>query len=293
MLDPSQSCGNSFVASVKPRPRGVIRAHVRGLRRELAGTIRTLYGYRVTRLTIPPSRPGSGRLVVCPAFNEAATVGALVRAAADALGCPVLVVSDASTDGTASAARRAGAQVLELAYQLGAWGATQAGIRYAQRNGFTTVITMDADGQHDPACLPRLVADFDAGGADVVIGTHPARLSRMKRVAWRWFRTITGLAIEDLTSGLRVYGPRAIAVLASREATLLDYQDVGVLLLLRRYGLTTREVPAPMFARCNGRSRVFASWLMVGRYMLQTSILCLARTGRMRAAALPAGDTPA
>jgi len=68
-------------------------------------------------------------------------------------------------------------------------------------------------------------------------------------------------------------------VLAAPEATLLDYQDVGVLLILRRKGLRTVEVPVPMQPRAQGASRVFRSWWVVGQYMLQTSVLCLARIG--------------
>lgn len=220
--------------------------------------------------------------MVIPARDEAPTVEGLVRGAARSAGCEVLVVSDASTDGTATAARRGGARVIELPLHLGAWGATQAGLRYALRHGFDTVVTLDADGQHDPGSLPQLIAAQALGGADVVIGTYPERLSRAKRLAWGWFRSLTGLAIEDLTSGLRVYGPRAVALLARAEATLLDYQDVGVLLLLRRHGLRLVEVPAVMYPRGSGHSRVFASWLVVARYMAQTTVLCLARVGRPR-----------
>jgi hypothetical protein len=114
-----------------------------------------------------------------------------------------------------------------------------------------------------------------------VIGTFPQRLSGPKRLAWAWFRALTGLGVEDLTSGLRVYGPRALQVLASPEATLLDYQDVGVLLLLRKYGLTVHEVPVKMHPRRAGQSRVFSSWWTVARYMAQTTLLCIARIGRL------------
>ncbi|HET6603802.1 MAG TPA: glycosyltransferase family 2 protein [Xanthomonadaceae bacterium] len=219
-----------------------------------------------------------------PARDEATTVCELVRRTRRVLGAPVLVVSDASTDATAAEARRGGAQVLELAVQLGAWGATQAGLRYARRKGYSAVATLDADGQHDPETLPALAAALLEQDADVVIGTFPPRLSRARKLAWTWFRSLTGLAIEDLTSGLRVYGPRAVRVLASPEATLLDYQDVGVLLLLRKHRLLVIERPAAMHARGVGRSRVFASWLLVAHYMLQTTILCVARIGRVRPA---------
>lgn len=230
--------------------------------------------------------PGPRRvLVVIPARDEAATLGDLLVRLQALEGCRVVVASDQSTDRTAALGRAHGASVIDVPLQLGAWGATQAGLRFAQRNNYDTVVTLDADGQHDPESVPRLLAEFERGGADVLIGTYPQRLSRGRKLAWSWFRTLTGLRIEDLTSGFRVYGRAAISVLASREATLLDYQDVGVLLLIRKYGLTIRELPVTMFPRRNGRSKVFSSWLLVARYMLQTTVLCLARVGRFRAGA--------
>lgn len=221
-------------------------------------------------------------LVVIPARNEAGTIGAVVRSAAAQPGVSrVLVVCDASTDGTAIAARHAGALVMRLASQLGAWGATQAGLRYAQRAGFERVATLDADGQHDPAHLNALMAQL-GDGPGVLIGTFPQRLSVAKRMAWRWFRALTGLGIEDLTSGYRIYGRDAIALLTGPEATLLDYQDVGVLLLLRKHGITVSEMPISMTDRRSGGSRVFSSWWMVARYMAQTTVLCLANLGRLQ-----------
>ena len=69
----------------------------------------------------------------------------------------------------------------------------------------------------------------------------------------------------------------AIEVLAGQEASLLDYQDVGVLMLLSRSGLTIAETPVPMLPRRAGRSRVFKSWPVVARYMMHTTVLCLAQ----------------
>jgi glycosyltransferase involved in cell wall biosynthesis len=219
-------------------------------------------------------------LAVLPAHNEAATVADVLTRLAACTRVDCVVVSDASTDHTAREARAAGAQVIELSQQIGAWGATQTGFRFARRHGYEIVVTLDADGQHEPESVPALLAAQQQTGADVVIGTFPERLSGPKRLAWAWFRTITGLGVEDLTSGLRVYGPRALQVLASAEATLLDYQDVGVLLLLRKYGLSVHEVPVTMHPRSVGQSRVFSSWWTVARYMAQTTLLCIARIGR-------------
>lgn len=216
-------------------------------------------------------------IVLIPARNEAATIGPIVRAVRRYLACEVVVIDDASTDGTARIARSAGAVILPLSCNLGAWGGIQTGIRYALKAGYRQVLTMDADGQHLPESLPPLLAALTLGEADVVIGACTERGSRVRRLAWIYFRKLTGLKIEDLTSGFRAYNYVAMTVLASPEATLLDYQDVGVLLLLRHARLKIKEIPVPMHKRDHGGSRVFSSWFIVGKYMLQTSILCLAK----------------
>ena len=217
--------------------------------------------------------------VVIPARNEAATVADVVRECSTILRCPVYVVNDASEDETSNLARAAGARVLDLPLQLGAWCATQAGLRYVRRQGYEIAITMDADGQHHARGVPALVVALQAEQADVVIGTHPQRLSRAKRIAWGYFRLLTRLDAHDFTSGLRVYGPRALDVVISRRASLLDYQDVGVLLLIKRAGLKTMDLPVLMTERAAGKSRVFSSWAVVVKYMLQTTLLCITRVG--------------
>jgi glycosyltransferase involved in cell wall biosynthesis len=221
-------------------------------------------------------------LTIIPARNEGATVGEIARRVRAAVGGDVLVVNDCSDDDTSVQARAAGATVLDLPLRLGAWGAAQTGLRYARRHRYAVAMTLDADGQHHPEELPRLVSAWLASGANVAIGTFPQRLSRAKRLAWRYFRAITGIGVQDFTSGLRVYDRLAIRALAAREASLLDYQDLGVLMLLRQRGLRLTEVPTPMSQRRNGGSRVFSSWLMVARYMLHTSVLCFAQIGSGR-----------
>ena len=230
-------------------------------------------------------------LAVIPARDEAATVGRVVAGVRAAIGCDVLVVDDHSTDETGAAARAAGGAALRLPLGLGAWGATQAGIRYAVRNGYVGVVTLDADGQHEPSSLPALFEMQQRSGANVVIGTCVERLSRAKRIAWHYLRSLTGLRLADFTSGLRLYDARAIDILAGPEASLLDYQDVGVLMLLAKNGLRVDETPVPMQARLEGHSRVFASWPVVARYMLHTTVLCLAQidAGRRKEKTLSAG----
>lgn len=218
-------------------------------------------------------------LAVIPARNEAATVADVVRRALATGRCDVLVVDDASVDDTAALAQEAGAAVLSTPFSLGAWGATQTGMRYAQRNRYHTVVTLDADGQHHPEQVPRLLAALRRRGANVVIGTYTQRMSAARRLAGRYFRLLTRLNVQDFTSGMRAYDRRAVRALASREASLLDYQDMGVLMLLSKKGLILQELPTVMSPRRAGASRVFASWLLVARYMLHTTVLCFAQLG--------------
>ncbi len=216
-------------------------------------------------------------MVVIPAKDEAATIAQVVEDVRAAGWTHVLVVDDHSTDDTGQLARRAGAQVARPVLPLGAWGGMQLGIRHALAQGFHAVITMDADGQHEVQELPALLARADQ--ADVVIGAHPQRVSRLRKLAWRWFKAISGFEFQDLTSGFRYYNREAMQVLAGSEATLLDYQDVGVLMLLSRARLRITEVPVHMNTRLSGQSRIFYSWFSVLRYMAVTSLLCMASWG--------------
>ncbi len=225
----------------------------------------------------PEVLPLSDRLlVVIPALNEAACIGSVIDMVRAQGAVDVLVVDDGSTDETTSVARLCGAKVVSAPLWQGAWGAIQTGIRYAVRHGYSAVVTMDADGQHEPMYLPRLL---EAGnrGSDVVIAACPTRGSRLRHLAWAYFRFLTGFEFDDLTSGFRYYNARACRLLVREEATLLDYQDLGVLLLLRHADLRIAEIPVAMNPRRDGASRVFSSWWTVARYMAETSLLCLAR----------------
>ena len=214
-------------------------------------------------------------LIVIPAKNEATTIARVVQHVFNRGFADVVVVDDGSDDNTASVARAAGAIVITPPLPQGAWGAMQTGIRYGVRHNFTSVITLDADGQHRPEEIQRLLRA--ARFADVVIGACPSRGSPARKFAWALFRRLTGFSLEDLTSGFRLYNARACKLLAGEEATLIDYQDMGVLLLLRRAGMNFAEVEVQMNPRENGVSRIFYSWWAVARYMLETTVLCIAK----------------
>lgn len=217
-------------------------------------------------------------LVVIPAHNEEATVAAVVREVRNA-GFEVLVVDDDSADRTAAEARRAGAAVLSAPFNLGAWLATQTGLRYGVHRGYPFVVTLDADGQHEPKHIASLLKRYDAGNAcNVVVASFPERGSKLRRIAWRLFRGIGLFDVADLTSGFRLYDRAALELLADEAATLLEYQDVGVLLLLRENGLLVAELPVPMQRRHTGKSRIFHSWAKVIHYMAYSAVLCVSKT---------------
>jgi glycosyltransferase involved in cell wall biosynthesis len=215
---------------------------------------------------------------VIPAQDEAATIAQVVALAREQVD-EVVVVDDASVDDTAALAAASGAKVLRLVNSLDAWGATQAGLRFALLHGATLVVTMDADGQHPAGCLPRVLAPILAGKADVVIGSDPSRVSRQRHLAWRYLRALTRLEVHDLTSGYRAYGRDAVQCLSEARASLLNYQDVGVLMMLRSAGFRLVEVPVLMGPRWSGKSRVFRSWFKVVAYLLESSVLGLAQLG--------------
>ena len=275
-----------FLQGLAAQPTGLVQRGLQGAaafaqRFTAQANARALRGiYRavaqVPMLPVDATHPSKdSTLIVIPAKDEAATLPTLL-ADLRAHGWPhVLVVDDHSTDATGSVAEQAGAHVARPVLPLGAWGGMQLGIRWAYAQGYARVITMDADGQHEVEELPALLAVADQ--ADAVIGAFPERASQLRRIAWWWFQRLTGLRVTDLTSGFRCYNHRAMGVLASQQATLLDYQDVGTLLMLRKAGLRVTEVPVSMNARVLGVSRIFSSWAKVARYMAVTTVLCVMR----------------
>ena len=144
--------------------------------------------------------------VVIPAKNEAGTIGAIVTELRAALPqAEVVVVDDGSTDDTGRLATAAGARVVRHPVSRGNGAAVKAGARAATGE---VLLFMDADGQHDPADVPRLLAALDEG-YDLVIGARP-RASQASLARWfgnalynRLAGWLVGQRIDDLTSGFR------------------------------------------------------------------------------------------
>lgn len=163
-------------------------------------------------------------IALLPAHDEGPRIGAVVAAALQQL--PVIVVDDGSSDDTAERARRAGATVIEQRRNQGKGAALRAGFRHAIADGADAVLTLDADGQHDPAEMPRFLAAWDRAGrrADLVIGRRnfrsmPPTRRLSNEIGRRMFSWAVGQDIADNQSGYRLVSRRvAEASLASREA---------------------------------------------------------------------------
>lgn len=232
----------------------------------------------------------SRNLAIVPAYNEQATVAAVVSdVLSRAPGFDVLVVDDGSADDTTREARDAGASVARLPFNLGIGGAVQTGYRYALANGYDYAVQIDGDGQHDPGQIAKLMERITAEpNVEMVYGTRFAdntgfQSSSLRRIGIRLFAftlsLVTGQKVTDPTSGFRLCDRRAIALFA--ENYPIDYPEVEAILLMHRHRLSSAEVPVEMHERGGGSSSI--TLLRSGYYM--TKVMLAVLVGLFRAPA--------
>jgi glycosyltransferase involved in cell wall biosynthesis len=231
--------------------------------------------------------PSRRVLVVIPAFNEEATVAAVVREVQQALPeAAVVVVDDASQDATRAEALSTGADVLSLPINLGVGGAMRAGYRYALRYGFDAVLQIDGDGQHDPTDAPRLIAALD--DADLVIGARFAgagdydvrgpRRWAMRLLA-RTLSRVTGTRLTDATSGYRACDLRTVRLFARHYPAEYLGDTIEALVIAAGAGLRVVQVPVHMRPRLGGAPSQSTAKATV--YLLRACLaLALARVRR-------------
>jgi glycosyltransferase involved in cell wall biosynthesis len=211
-------------------------------------------------------------IAVVPALNEAGTVADVVSALAR-VGLAAVVVDDGSTDGTGTVASDAGAFVLRHPTNVGVGGALRTGFAFAVRHGYSRVVVVDADLQHDPSSIQALIDEADGSGASLVIGSRFGddgyRVSRLRRalmraLAWMISRRV-GTKLDDVTSGFRVISEP----LLTRYATdyPVDYlgDTVGAILQAAAAGVTISQTAVRMGSRAGGEptSRMHAAGHLV------------------------------
>ena len=151
-------------------------------------------------------------VVLVPAFNEEKSIGNVVERITS-LGLPVVVIDDGSSDSTAALAWDAGASVVSLPFNLGVGGALRCGFKWALRNGYDTVVQCDADGQHDPDQIRKLLDFASQNDLALAIGSRFLGESHfqstvLRRIPMRLMARIAsnsaGSTLTDATSGFRV-----------------------------------------------------------------------------------------
>ncbi len=170
---------------------------------------------------LPAQRSGTAKelqtiAALIPAYNARETIGAIVSGTKRHVGY-VLVIDDGSDDGTGKEAAGAGATVIRHLNNRGKGEALKTGFRFLVARGFDAVLTLDADGQHDPDDIPALVSRFEEGAAGIVIGTRMAQRDKIPRyrlipnlVGNFFLSRASGRPIADSQCGMRVYAARVL-----------------------------------------------------------------------------------
>ena len=219
-------------------------------------------------------RPAAETVVLVPTYNESASLEPLldrIRAAAPAVD--ILVIDDASPDGTGELADRLAAAdpriaVLHRAGKEGLGPAYRAGYRAALERGYHYLVQMDADGSHPPETLPEMLAlASEAFGPDLVIGSRwvpggrtvdwSARRERLSRAANGYARWILRQRVADLTAGYRVYRSdvlRGIDLAAVRSHGY--YFQIEMTVRVAEAGGRIAEVPIVFTERDAGASKM-------------------------------------
>jgi glycosyltransferase involved in cell wall biosynthesis len=214
-------------------------------------------------------KPGpESLLILIPCLNEEGAITHVITEIRRVLpSVPILVVDDASADATASVARQAGAEVLQLPHHLGLGGAVQAGYKLAYELGFLYVIRVDGDGQHSAEDIPRVFEVLRRSGAQMVIGSRYIKRQRNNYTNWLrafgivTFRTvlrpILGRWVFDPTSGFVGVNYQALQLFS--RSFPLEYPEIEALVVLQRKAFRFEEVPCSVRKRMAGTSSITAA----------------------------------
>ncbi|MDB4866121.1 MAG: glycosyltransferase family 2 protein [Cohnella sp.] len=202
--------------------------------------------------------------IIIPAYNEEKSIFHVIR---NILRLhpdfTVLVINDGSSDRTEMVAKSAGADVVTLSQNLGIGGAVQTGYRYAAARDFDVAVQVDADGQHKPEELDKILEPIRQDKADMVIGSRFVEQTSYQSSAGRR----TGILIlsslvtlfarqplKDVTSGFRAINRRVIRMFAEDYST--DYPEVDSLIMVKKKHFRIQEIAVEMEQRQSGSSSI-------------------------------------
>ncbi len=188
--------------------------------------------------------------IIIPAFNEEASLSHVIRnVKAVNPRFSIVVINDGSTDNTANISLFEKVNLINLPFNLGIGGSVQTGIKYAFQNGFKRAIQVDADGQHDPKYIKKLLTASIKTNVDLIIGSRYLNKTKYKTPLSRrlgitifsfLIKLVTGTKISDSTSGFRVFNHNALKFLSLYYPT--DFPEPESIVQLLKNGLTIKEV---------------------------------------------------
>jgi glycosyltransferase involved in cell wall biosynthesis len=238
-------------------------------------------------------------LAVVPAYNEGGTIGGVIDGLREhAPAFDIVVIDDGSTDDTCREGIARGARVLRHPFNLGIGGAVQSGFKFALENGYEHMVQVDADGQHDPAEIGKLVQAMEGSPElDVICGSrfladlqYVGPVSRRAGIHVFAFivSRIVGQKVTDPTSGFRLYNRRAISLFARDYPH--DYPEVEAVLVLHYHRLRMREVAVRMFQRGGGRSSIRSGKSVY--YMIKVLLAIFVGLARSKPVVEPGDEAP-
>ncbi len=220
-------------------------------------------------------------LVIIPAFNEEKNISKVVHSVKSEMhNVDIVVIDDGSIDNTPVLAKKAGAKVIKLPFNLGIGSAMQTGYIYAKENNYNIAVQLDGDGQHDAKYLSSIISPVLNGTADMVIGSRYVNQTAYKSKALRragmlffsgLVTLLTGNPIKDTTSGFRAINRKVIDYFSQKYPT--DYPEVDVLIRLHKKNFKILEIPVEMKARQGGVSSITPIRSIY--YMIKVSLVLL------------------
>lgn len=228
------------------------------------------------------------KLIIIPAYNEEENIEKTVEAILKkSPNFNYVIINDCSKDRTREICEKKGYNIVNLPINLGIGGAVQTGYRYALEYGYDIAVQVDGDGQHDPAFLEQMAEVLEKENMDMVIGSRfidkeGFQSSAMRRIGIKYFtvliKILTGKAITDPTSGLRMIGKNIIALYASEYPK--DYPEPESVVTVLRKGMKVKEIPVVMKSRQGGVSSINPSKSVY--YMIKVTLAILVESIRKR-----------